>query len=190
MSNTWLNHPELIAAAAAVRAGGVVAYPTEGVWGLGCLPDNEAAVLRILSLKGRALDKGLIVVAADFNQLIPWLDTLTSDQLACLTQTWPGPNTWLVPHNGAVPSWISGSHPRVALRVSAHPVVSALSTLVGSALVSTSANPQGLPAAMDRAQVNAYFSGQLDATAPGDVGGPGGPTVIRDLVTGAEIRSA
>ena len=190
MTNPWLNHPDVIAAVKAVKAGGVIAYPTEGVWGLGCLPNNEQAVKRVLKLKNRSVDKGLILVAADINQVAPWLDTLDSDQLNQLSSTWPGPNTWLVPHANKAPAWITGEHEMVALRVSAHPIVQALCTLLGSTLVSTSANPQGAPAAKSADEVNAYFYGQLDGAAPGDVTNPGRPTVIRDLVSGTEIRPA
>jgi L-threonylcarbamoyladenylate synthase len=188
MVNTWLDHPDVADAVQALRAGGVIAYPTEGVWGLGCLPENQRAVQKILALKGRSEDKGLILVAAELNQVIPMLATLNSDQLAVLQGSWPGPNTWLVPHANRVPRWITGRHDKVALRVSDHPVVQALSTLVGSAIVSTSANPQGLPAAMSASEVMTYFAGQLDAVAPGDVGARGRPSVIRDLLTGVEVR--
>lgn len=188
MSNNWLEHPAILAAVSALKAGGVIAYPTEGVWGLGCLPDNEDAVHKVLALKGRPVEKGLILVAADLNQVTPMLDTLNSDQLAVLQTSWPGPNTWLVPHANKVPRWITGAHDKVALRVSDHPVVQALSALADSPLVSTSANPQGMPAAMTEAEVMTYFAGQLDAVAPGEVGARGRPSVIRDLLTGAEIR--
>jgi len=190
MTNPWLTHPDILAAVEAVKAGGVIAYPTEGVWGLGCLPNNEQAVARILKLKHRAVEKGLILVAADINQVIPWLDTLDSAQLGLLSETWPGPNTWLVPHANKVPAWITGEHEKVALRVSAHPIVQALCLLLDSTLVSTSANPQGAPAAMSAMEVSAYFGADIDALAPGDLTKPGRPSVIRDLITGVEIRPA
>ncbi|AFU99631.1 L-threonylcarbamoyladenylate synthase [Simiduia agarivorans] len=188
MSNPWLQDPQLIAAAEAIKAGGVVAYPTEGVWGLGCLPEDTQAVNRILDMKGRSPEKGLILVAANLNQVSPWLDTLSSREMAQLRESWPGPNTWLVPHQGKVPVLVTGIHDKVAIRVSAHPVVQALCELCGSALVSTSANPQGAPAAVNEQEVRAYFGASLDALAPGEVQTPGKASRIRDLETGAEIR--
>ncbi|MFP4696904.1 L-threonylcarbamoyladenylate synthase, partial [Thiohalospira sp.] len=78
-----------VAAARALEAGGVVAYPTEGVWGLGCDPRNPDAVARLLALKGRNPAKGLILLAADLHQLTPFV-RLTADQRAFLDQRWPG----------------------------------------------------------------------------------------------------
>lgn len=189
MTNPWLDHPQLQQAAQAILAGGVVAYPTEGVWGLGCLPANEAAVRRILALKGRAVDKGLILVAGQEAQFDPLLAGLDRQQRATLSASWPGPNTWLVPHGDRVPRWISGQHPKVALRVTDHPLVQALCALCGGPLVSTSANPQGLPAAMNAREVSDYFGDGIDALAPGETGGRGKPSVIRDLLTGQEVRA-
>ncbi|UTA47919.1 Sua5/YciO/YrdC/YwlC family protein [Simiduia sp. 21SJ11W-1] len=189
MANPWLEDCALKDTAAALKAGGVVAYPTEGVWGLGCLPDNEPAVGRILALKQRPVEKGLILVAADFSQVAHWLKPVTDAQQALLDASWPGPNTWLIPHNGRVSPMVTGQHAKLAVRVSDHPVVRALCELSGSALVSTSANPQGLDAAMTAREVNAYFEGRLDAVSPGEVGARGRPSVIRDLETGAEIRA-
>lgn len=189
MSNNWLNNQAVQQAASVIRAGGVVAYPTEGVWGLGCLPDDTISINRILDLKGRSAHKGLILVAANFEQLSPWLDLLSSEQLARLQSTWPGPNTWLVPHHGRAPVLISGQHDKIALRVSAHSVVQALCQLAGSALVSTSANPQGMVAATSQQEVQAYFGRAIDAYCPGEVQTPGKTSTIRDLLTGAEIRS-
>ena len=86
-------------AAALLHGGGLLAYPTEAVWGLGCDPDNEAAVLRLLQLKQRPLDKGLILVASSLDPLRPWLDlpALPPARLAAVLATWPGPNTWVMP---------------------------------------------------------------------------------------------
>lgn len=109
--------------ARAVRAGGVIAYPTEAVWGLGCDPWNAAAVMRLLALKNRPVAKGLILVAADITQFDDLLSPLPNLWRERLAASWPGPNTWLVPHRGRLPEWISGGRPKVALRVSDHPLV-------------------------------------------------------------------
>jgi L-threonylcarbamoyladenylate synthase len=172
----------------ALRAGGVIAYPTEGVWGLGCDPDNPVAVLRLLELKQRDMAKGLVLVAADIDQFAPHLAGLPVDLRQQLEASWPAALTWLVPSNGAAADWICGASRSVALRVSPHPVVAALSHAFGGPLVSTSANPSGRPAAMTALGVRRYFADRLDYIVSGELGGRGAPTPIRDLVTGAFLR--
>jgi L-threonylcarbamoyladenylate synthase len=172
----------------ALRAGGVIAYPTEGVWGLGCDPDNAGAVLRLLELKQRALSKGLVLVAADIGQFEPHLAGLDAAARERLRASWPAALTWLVPHNGAAADWIRGDSQRVALRVSAHPVVAQLSRAFGGPLVSTSANPSGRPPAMTVLGVRRYFGNRLDFILNGALGGRGAPTPIRDLRSGEFLR--
>ncbi|MCL7461395.1 Sua5/YciO/YrdC/YwlC family protein [Pseudomonas sp. NW5] len=170
-----------------VKAGGVIAYPTEAVWGVGCDPWNADAVERLLALKQRPVEKGLILVAAERAQFDFLLDDLPVDWLAPLEDSWPGPNTWLVPHQGRLPAWITGRHDSVALRVSDHPGVQALCRLTGP-LVSTSANPAGRPAARSRLRIAQYFGARLDAVLGGELGGRRNPSLIRDLRTGAVLR--
>lgn len=177
---------------AAVRAlaeGGVIACPTEAVWGLSCDPDNPQAVARLLYLKQRPVEKGLILVAADMAQLAPLLEGLTDGQRSKLALSWPGPSTWLVPHHDRVPPWIHGGHEKVAVRVSAHKGMVALCRAWGGALVSTSANPAGSRPARAQFQIQRYFREQLDAVLPGALGGADRPTVIRDLLTDQVLRS-
>jgi L-threonylcarbamoyladenylate synthase len=158
------------------------------VWGLSCDPFSEAAVARLLYLKSRPVSKGLILVAADEGQLHFLLDGLPGEQLETLRTSWPGPATWLVPHRGRLPRWISGEHETVAVRVSDHPVVRALCLAWGGPLVSTSANPGGARPATAAFQVRRYFGDVLDAIVPGELGGSGRPTTIRDLASGRIIR--
>ena len=176
-------------AAREIRAGAVIAYPTEAVWGLGCDPWNEEAVDRLLAIKNRSVDKGLILVADNIRQfdfLLADLPQVWQDQLA---STWPGPTTWLVPHQNRLPEWITGGHPGVAIRVSDHPLVRDLCALTGP-LVSTSANPSGRPPALSRLRIEQYFAGQLDGVLDGRLGGRKNPSQIRDLLSGAQVRSA
>lgn len=172
----------------ALSAGGVVACPTEAVWGLSCDPDNWTAVQRLLYLKGRSLCKGLILVAASESQFEFLLADLDPDQRQTLSATWPGPATWLVPHGGRVPVWIHGEHDTVAVRVSDHPAVRALCSFWGGPLVSTSANPAGCRPPGQAFQVKRYFGNHLDYLLPGAVGRCTRPTVIRDLASGRIIR--
>jgi L-threonylcarbamoyladenylate synthase len=172
-----------------IQAGGVIAYPTEAVWGLGCDPWDELAVDRLLAIKERSVSKGLILVADNIRQFDFLLEDLPELWLDRLSSTWPGPNTWLVPHQGLLPAWITGEHDKVALRVSDHPLVRDLCALTGP-LVSTSANRAGRPAARSRLRIEQSFRGQLDYVLGGALGGRRNPSTIRDLVTGEVLRPA
>ena len=176
-------------AAAILQQGGVVAYPTEGVWGLGCDPRNADAVLRLLALKHRSWHKGLILIAASHEQIAPFV-MATPGMMKRIRTTWPGPVTWLLPARDATPQWLRGSHRSVAVRVTAHPVAAALCRRFGGALVSTSANIAGRPAARRRLQVEHYFGTKLDYIVPGALGSQQGTTEIRDANSGAVIRPA
>jgi len=170
-------------------AGGVIAYPTEAVWGLGCDPWNVAAVRRILEIKGRPVSKGLILVAASVTQLGGLYDSLTEKQKAQLDDTWPGPTTWLLPDpENLLPRWIKGEHSAVAVRVSSHPVVRALCDGFGGLLVSTSANRAGRPEIRSRLRLQCQLGAKLDFVVPGGLGGQQQPSTIRDLVSGRVLR--
>ena len=177
-------------AIATVRNGGVIAYPTEGVWGLGCDPRDEAATMRVLALKQREVDKGLILIAADEAQLAPFIDmdALAPDQRDAVRTTWPGANTWIVPASASAPRWITGDHDGIAVRVSAHPVVIALCDAFGGALVSTSANIATLPAPRTREELDPRIVAGVDAIAPGETGGLLQATPIRDARDGRSLR--
>lgn len=165
----------------ALRSGGVVAYPTEAVWGLGCDPQSDAGLRALLAIKRRDIGKGLILVAADIIQFSALIAPLGLQQRLALQDTWPGPVTWLIPHRGRVHPLVHGGRPKVALRVSDHPLVQALCTAFGGPLVSSSANPQSRSPAMDAATVRRYFGGGVDYVLPGALGGLQRPTEIRDL---------
>ena len=175
-------------AVAVLRRGGVIAYPTEAVWGLGCDPFNESAVRRIFALKQRPGGVGVIVIGADFTQITPFLGDCTVAILERAKATWPGPNTWIFPRNSRVPAWIVGEHAGIAIRVTAHPVAAALCRSFGSAIVSTSANPHGQAPARSAKAVRQLFNDQLDDIVEGELGGLERPTPIRDAVSGEELR--
>ena len=183
MSGNW----QLQQVARCVRAGGVIAYPTEAVWGLGCDPWDAMAVYRLLALKDRPVEKGLILIADDISRFDFLLADLPAAQRRLLEESWPGPNTWLVPHRGLLPDWLCGQHDSIALRVTDHAPVRALCALTGP-LVSTSANPAGRPAARSRLRVQQYFGAALDGLLNAPLGGRNNPSLIRDLRTGRVIR--
>tara|TARA_B110000003_G_C16569896_1_gene503879 strand:- start:641 stop:1210 length:570 start_codon:yes stop_codon:yes gene_type:complete len=185
----WHGHVEILEAAEIIIGGGVIAYPTEAVWGLGCDPFSEQAVSKILCLKQRPVDKGLILIGSCADHFSQYLCGLESKYLQLFATPLSQPTTWLVPDNGFAPRWIVGNHSTVALRITRHPVVSALCNTFGGAIVSTSANPQGLPAAITQIKVDEYFAGSLDFYAPGDVVGASRESEIKNLLTGEVIRS-
>lgn len=170
--------------------GGVLAYPTESVWGMGCIPFDGEAVHRLLAIKRRPVEKGLILVAAEAAQLDAVVDWAALDgaRRAEVEAGWPGPATWVVPSTLATPAWIRGAHEGVAVRVSAHPVVAALCRRLGGPLVSTSANLSGEPPAHDRASLSPVLLALVDGVCAGETEGLAGPTPIRDARTGAVLR--
>lgn len=178
----------LQAAVAALADGGLVAYPTEGVWGLGCDPANPRAVDRLLAAKRRDVAKGLILIAHDFEALRPWVQLPPEDKLTAAMQSWPGPATWLFPAADDAPGWITGDSDRIAVRVTAHPPAAALCRAWGGALVSTSANRSGEPPAATATAVRLRLGRHLDALLPGPLGGLGRPSPIRDVMTGYLVR--
>ncbi|NWF31786.1 tRNA threonylcarbamoyladenosine biosynthesis protein RimN [Stenotrophomonas sp. SAM-B] len=175
----------------ALRAGGVIAYPTEAVWGLGCDPAHEAAVMKLLQLKQRPVEKGMILVAADPAQLDGWvrMDALPPDRQDVVLASWPGANTWILPAGKRAPRWITGEHSGIAVRISAHPLVAALCRAWGGPLVSTSANLAGEPPARTRAELDPRLLALLDGLIDGHTGGLAQPTPIRDALSGQVLRS-
>lgn len=179
------------AAAGLLRRGGVIAYPTEGVWGLGCDPFDQAAVLRLLAIKQRPVDKGLILIAgtlAQLERIVDWT-ALPATRRDSVLASWPGPNTWIVPAAATVPQWITGAHAGIAVRVSAHAGVVALCDAFGGALVSTSANPAGAPAPRSAEALDAAVLAGVDAVVAGETGARAQASTIRDAASGETLRA-
>lgn len=176
-------------AARILRQDGVIAYPTEAVYGLGCNPWARDAVERILTIKCRDMDKGLILIAANVEQLRPFVKELTPARMAEIRATWPGPNTWLLPARDEVPRWLRGRFETLAVRVTAHPIAAALCRAFGGALVSTSANRANHPPARTALQVRLRLGAELDAVLGGPCGGCDRPSTIRDGRTGQVLRA-
>ena len=174
----------------ALAKGGVIAYPTEAVWGLGCDPFNQAAVEKLLALKQRPRHKGLILVAADLQQIAPLLVGLSASQRQQLQDTWPGPVTWLMPDpQHWIPQYVKGNFATIAVRISAHPIVRDLCQTWGGPLVSTSANRAGEPALRSEWALRRHPLLQVDYLIPGATQNRKNPSEIRDLQTGQLIRA-
>ena len=175
-------------AARALRAGGIVAYPTEAVFGLGCDPLDPVATERLLELKGRAVHKGLILVGADYRQLAPFVTEPDADRMRRVTGSWPGPHTWVFDAAADAPWWITGGRNTLAVRVTAHPVAAALCRAFGGAIVSTSANRAGMAPARSPLALRRQLPRGIDLILHGGLGGLHQPTTIQDARTGATIR--
>jgi L-threonylcarbamoyladenylate synthase len=170
------------------EAGIPFAYATEGVYGLGCNPSDQAAVEDLLDLKKRDWKKGLILVSGQIKHFSPWVDNLTAKQKALLHKSWPGPVTFLVPDPDLIaPPWIRGAHDKIALRLSAHPLIGALSDIVDSALVSTSANRAGVAAAIYPWQVMRQLP-KVNCVIRAPLTQPRKPSRIIDLSTQEQYR--
>ncbi len=171
-----------------IRTGGLIAYPTEAVYGLGCDPDNHTAVASLLALKSRSPEKGLILIASDLKQLTPYLKPLTTRVTEKLKATWPGPVTWLLPAKKTTPTWLTGNHSTIACRVTNHPLVQQLCSAYGGALVSTSANRANHSPCRSAIQVRKQFKSNDLYVISGTTGGLIQPTQIFDAATSARLR--
>ena len=180
---------DLDRATSIVRVGGVIAYPTEGCYGLGCDPRNTRAITRVLRLKRRGWKPGLILLASDWRQVRCFVDESFQDAVARARATWPGPYTWLLPARRYVSRWIRGEHDEIAIRVTAHPIAADLCRRAGGALISTSANFHGQPPAMSGREAHRLFSSKVDCVLSGASGDSSGPTEIRNALTGVIVRS-
>lgn len=167
----------------------VIAYPTEAVFGLGCDPDSEEAVMQLLAYKQRPVEKGLILIAADYQQLMPYIadHELSAAQREKMFASWPGPVTWVLPALPRTPRWLTGRFATLAVRVTDHPAVQDLCRQFGKPLVSTSANLSGQPPCRNVAEVLQQF-GERFPVLQGETGGRLNPSEIRDIISGDIIR--
>ena len=182
------SHWQLHSAARCIKRGGIIAYPTEAVFGLGCDPANQLAVAKLLALKNRPWQKGLIVVATNLQQLGPWIQALSDNYLQRLDKSWPGPTTWLLPASSSCPNWLTGTHDTLAVRISAHPLVRSLCNILDGPVISTSANSSGQRPARSVLDTRLRFGTRIDFVLPGMLGDQEQPTRIRDLASGKLIR--
>lgn len=180
---------EIEAAAALLQAGGVLAYPTEGVYGLGCDPDNRAAFEKIFALKRRPPEQGVLLIAADLDQVATWIGDAPEAAFTRAKAAWPGAHTFIFPRSARVPEWVAGGHAGIALRVTAHAPSAALCRAFGGPIVSTSANRHGEPPAKSAADIRGIFGDEPDGVLDAPLGGLDRPTPITDAVSGAIIRA-
>jgi L-threonylcarbamoyladenylate synthase len=161
-----------------LHSGGVIAYPTEGVFGLGCAPDDAEAVMHILNIKDRKLSAGLILISPNLELLAPWIAP-TSVELKKLQTKTAKPVTWIVTARPDTPDWLTGGRDTLAVRISNHPVVSGMCLAAGMPLVSTSANRSGHAPARTTLAARKWFGNEVDAVVPGALCNAAGASEIR-----------
>lgn len=171
-----------------ILTGGLLVYPTEAVWGVGCDYRNENAMMRLLETKQRDVSKGVILIASHIQQILPLIQLNDQNDLARALKTWPGHNTWVFKASPSVPRWITGSHDTVAVRVTAHPAVRPLCDALNMAIVSTSANRAGQSTATTIAEAQQQLGDAVDCYWDQALGTQNQPSSIRMASTGAVLR--
>ncbi|GAB3001476.1 L-threonylcarbamoyladenylate synthase type 1 TsaC [Psychrosphaera aestuarii] len=175
----------------ALQQGCLIVYPTEAVWGIGCDPDNEDAVMKLLEAKQRPVEKGLILVAQNLSQCHDYFDfdKVPIEKRPEIFSSWPGPVTWLLPAKASAPKWITGGSDMIAIRISAHPTIQRICRTFNKPIVSTSANRTTEPVCKNLAEAIKVFGSQVAIYVDEALGGSEKPSVIKHSITGEVFRS-
>lgn len=171
-----------------LHRGGIIAYPTETVWGIGCDPNNLDAVERLLAIKQRDPAKGLILLAAHVSQLAEFLPPLANSTIGKLLKPATQPTTWVIPANLSTHSLIRGQHDTLAMRITSRPQVSQLCRQFGGAIISTSANPSSESVANNALDIQRSLP-QLDLILSGSGRSSGQSSRIVTACDGNVIRA-
>jgi L-threonylcarbamoyladenylate synthase len=171
-----------------LKQGGIIAYSTESCFGLGCDPSNIHALARLIRMKGRSPNMGLILIASQYQQLKPFIGKLNPAEINTAREKWPGPHSWIMPASQKCPGLLTGGRSTIACRVTAHLPAARLCDLIGQAIVSTSANFSGRPALKTAQQVSRCF-GRRVMVIHGRIGTRKTPSRIQDIKTGTVIRA-
>ena len=177
-------HPDpdhLRTASEVIRRGGIIAYPTETVYGLGVDPFNPDALKKVFDLKGRTAEKSLILLVRGEADLSLLTDEVPEKARKLMSAFWPGPLTLVLEASENIPSPLLGAGNTIAVRVSSHPVAKILTDLVAGPITSTSANRSGQPSAKSAEEASAIFENRLDlivdsGPSTGDI-----PSTVLDL---------
>lgn len=168
-------------AAAILRRGGLVAFPTETVYGLGANALDEAAARRIYAAKGRPSDNPLIAHIADLAGLEPLVTRIPEEAKRLMEAFWPGPLTLVFPKSGLVPGGTTGGLDTVAVRLPSHPVARAIIRLAGVPVAAPSANTSGRPSPTLAEHVWQDMEGKIDLIVDGGPVGIGLESTIIDV---------
>lgn len=183
-----VSEKQLNQAVGVINSGGVIVYPTESVYGLGCNPFNKIAVHKLLEIKQRNVNKGLLLIASHIRQILPLIKPIDANDLARALKTWPGHHTWIFPKSVLVPEWISGQYNSIAIRVSKHPVVIQLCQKSNSPLVSTSANVTNQNQLNSIKDIKSLFGDKIGYYLNASTGKEANPSTIHDAHTNTIVR--
>ncbi|MBI2958042.1 MAG: threonylcarbamoyl-AMP synthase [Chloroflexi bacterium] len=163
---------QLGAATRVLRGGGIVAYPTDTVYGLGCNALNSIAVVRVYEVKKRPRHLALPILIPEVGQLPSVARSVPRAAMALAERFWPGALTLVLPKQDRIPDIVTARCDRVAVRVPAHPVPAFLCRALGAPLIGTSANLHGMPSCRTAREVRRHFAGEVDLVIDGE--SPGG----------------
>lgn len=188
MSNDDLEQYDWGKLADLLQRGGIVAYPTESVYGLGCDPFNRKAVQRLRQIKQRPVEQGFILLASDWQQIKHLTQAISDTSWQQIQKTWPGAVTWVFPASKHVPPWLIGADKTIALRVTEHPIAHTICRFFQGPIVSSSANLYDQPPARSYEDSKRIFGDLIDEIVPGQVGNLAKPTDIRDAISSKYLR--
>jgi len=171
-----------------IQNGGVIAYATEAVYGLGCDPDNDHAIEHILEIKGRNAKQGFILIASEVNQLKKYLGELNANEKKALATSWPKPTTLILTANDSISDLITGGRSTIAVRITSHHDTKKLCEALGHPLISTSANLSGQPAIRNVWQLEKVFATNVNYIFPSSLGRANKPSTIINASTGQVLR--
>ena len=171
-----------------LKNDGVIAYPTEAMFGLGCNIYSDKAVTKILDIKQRSYDKGLIIVASSWNQVESLTTPIPKKNYDTIFKSWPGHNTWVFPASLNAPRKITGKHKTIAIRISNHPTIRLLCDEFKGPIVSTSANIQGKEPALTATEVKDIFKEKIDYIVQGEIGDKTKASTITSAVSLEKLR--
>jgi L-threonylcarbamoyladenylate synthase len=178
--------PDLVKATQIIRAGGIVAHATEGVWGLACRPDCNSAIENILKIKGRDDEKGFLLLGSNAEQFMAHINQLRPTLIKTIIESWPGHITWILP-NTYFSELVTGGRSTVACRVPDHKQARELCSQFGGPIISTSLNRSGQAPIISYDKAAAEFSDEVDFILPGQISGYDGPSAIYGL-DGVRLR--
>ena len=176
--------PEALRQAAEIlRAGGLVAFPTDTVYGLGALVWNEAGIARIYAAKARPPEKAIPILLSNLLEAHRLIGALPAPMTILAPRFWPGALTLVVPCGDHVPDFITSGSGTVALRIPNHPGTLRLLGLLGQPLAVTSANHSGAPSPLTAQEVLDQLAGRIDAVVDGGQCPGGMPSTVLSLAT-------
>ena len=173
--------PEIRKAAALLRAGGLVAFPTETVYGLGADASNAKAVARLYAVKGRPADHPVIVHFAAVDEAFAWAREISQAARQLAARFWPGPLTLILKRSKLAQDFVTGGQDTVGLRVPSHPIAHEMLSIFGSGVAAPSANRFGLVSPTTAAHVREDLGDEVDLVLEGGPSDVGIESTIVDL---------